>query len=316
MSYEGVSEGTVTLVNSSQYFTYRIGWRVQGQGSAGYNPYNYVIWFNVNEGVAEDDGYPVKGNMMLVDAIEGQTNFAAIHFVEFAETFKEPAQKAQMVKDNMAVYVETLYHHRENGTLNPETYISPVTLAQEYSTSYNSTGYYSYAIGFAAATGMAVPDTASLSTMTLSYQGKLYEGLLFSQEAPGSGVWEADTPYNPDYIGGKQFFATVDGGIIELTGPFTIKTMETKDGSTVQTTTVQKYVYQSGTNTTEYAELQAELSALRQQIENLEPTASGGGATTGGSDFLDWSFMGIDAEIVVAAAAVALGALYLREGQH
>jgi hypothetical protein len=215
-------------------------------------------------------------------------------------------QKAAFVKDNMAVYVETLYNAKQNGTLDAAAHVNPYTLAQEYATDYQSTGYYSYAIGMAASMGMSVPDVGNLSVMVVEHDGKLNEGLLFSQNAPDNDTWVTGQTYNPDYIEGKQFFATVDGEVIELTKPFVIKSMENKQGEQVSSTTSQTYVYYSGVNTTEYAELQAELTSLRQEIESLEPTVSNPGTTGDGGDTTIFDNLSPTAILAIAAVAVVV----------
>lgn len=210
--------------------------------------------------------------------------------------------KDQMVRDNGALWVESVYADAQNGTVNATDHVSTTTIAQEWATDYNTTGYYAYAAAVFANSGWYVPDQNTTGTMTISTGQGTYEGQLFSQGAPPSGVWETNVTYDADYINGTQLFATSDGRTIELNSTFTITEMYNRDGARIQTTTPQTYDYQT-TNTSEYTALQNSLSELRETINAMD-TSGGGGSSSSNDTVL----------LIVGIAAIALLATQGRDG--
>ena len=93
---------------------------------------------------------------------------------------------------------------------------------------------------------------------------------------------------------------TTDGNKVEFAEGenFTITAMRGKDGSSISSAETTEYVYKTA-NSTELMEMQQQLTALRQEIEEREPTggAGGSGGTSPNTIML----------ILAAAAAVAIG---------
>ena len=114
--------------------------------------------------------------------------------------------------------------------------------------------------------------------------GTQYEGVLFSQENPASGQFEANNTYNPNQIGGTQYVVTSDR-IVELESNFTVDDITTTDGQTVQNVTIQKTTYETS-NVTGLKQQYEDLAYKRAQIEAREKAlkqSAGGGLLGGGS---------------------------------
>lgn len=236
-----------------------------------------------------------------VAAFDTFSSQMALHFPSYKSEWDALQSKESQVEANAEAYASSLYNATQNGTANVSDYVSGATLAQEYATNYNDTGFYAYLVGFSATQGMAIPDLENTSLMTIQTATDTYQGLLMSQEAPSSGVWEVGVTYHTADIGGKQFVATTDGQLVELEGEFSITSMEGPDGESINSTTSQEFNYTVTNESPNYLELQEDLRALRTEIENIEPLGgSGGGA--GGFGFN----LGTSGLVVIAAGAAAV----------
>lgn len=205
----------------------------------------------------------------------------------YSSTWGNITSTQSRLNDNVDAYVSEIYTEAEAGNIDPTEYIEPGTMVQEYSQQYNETGYWAYSVASLSAMGLETPDLNGTGQMTVDYQGNTYNGLIMSQQAPTygpnstktNGTWYSGYEYHTSNIDGSQLLVTTDGEQLEMEGNFTITEMTDKDGETIDTTTTQEYNYKT-TNTTEYNQLQEELSLLRQEIESREPTAGGGSTTT------------------------------------
>jgi hypothetical protein len=202
------------------------------------------------------------------------------------------------LNDNIDKFTKRINDGIDNGTVDPANVTSAQTLAQEYSTQYNETGYWAYSVAQLSAMGLSAPDLNGTSQMTVQSGDQTYTGMLMSQEAPDNGTWQVGETYNASTISGMQLMVTLDGNRVELDGEFTIESMTDEGGNSINETSTQTYSYKT-TNTTEYVELQQELQQLRQEIEEEEPT--GGGGSDGGSQPL-----GDQTGLVLGGAVVAL----------
>lgn len=207
-----------------------------------------------------------------------------IDLLTIKETNVEIESQSAQMKANLAPYVDTLYNETQAGNISAAEHINPLTLAQEYSTDYNTTGYHSYAIATLAGLGYTSPQLNGTDYMTIAYGGQQYNGLLFSQEAPSStnGTWVANQAYSTLAIPGSQVIATTDGRLIEMDGSFTIVAMKDKNGNDIQETGTQQYYYNT-TNVSEYEALQQSIRELRTEIESRQLQPAGGGGAIGGS---------------------------------
>lgn len=291
-----------TLINGSTYNTMELRLAMYYQAcNCWYNENARVDrgWVNRTIGGSNNN---VSG--VYVGPITGETSYVAFDFVTYGQRWANIEAKSTQLEANAQEYASALYNASEAGNLSTVDYVNGATLAQEYSTDYTSTGYYSYAVGWAATAGFAIPDLGNTSAMTIDTAGATYQGLLMSQTAPSGGTWQTGVTYDANLIGGKQFVATLDGSVVELTGEFTITSMEDEDGASITETQVQQTDYTVANTSAEYEALQQEIRSLQTEIvEDTQTTGGGGGAS--GSGFLG---LGTTELLIVA---VALGGLVL-----
>jgi hypothetical protein len=187
----------------------------------------------------------------------------------------------QYVQRNIGPVIKSMYDKKVNdGKVLDSDYLSCDTLAQEYSTDYNTTGHWSYAMGHAACAGYSLPDLNKSARMIVDYNGNEYVGQVMSQNAPGSGMWEAGVTYDTSNIKGSQFILTYNNTIKEMNGQFTVKSIYDKNNKTLDSVNTQEYYYETQ-NVSDLQETQDKISQLRYEIEQNEPVAQTAG--TGGS---------------------------------
>lgn len=235
--------------------------------------------------------YPANGRgPITVPATSDTTSVDLYPPEEHSRIFEDFNTLSAQVKDNTDVWVNNSYDDFQTGNLTLSNYVSPLTLAQEYSTDYSETGYLYYAVSSLAAQGFDVPDLNSTASMTIeTASGDRYTGLIASSSSPPNGEWMVGKYYNPDLIDGAQFFVVATGdanssSIITLEDTFQIIDMENNDGDSIDSTSNQKYVYQTQ-NTSEYRELLKDISRAQTEVEKSEPVPGGGGGGGGGFDF-------------------------------
>ncbi|WP_435098469.1 hypothetical protein [Halarchaeum sp. P4] len=212
-------------------------------------------------------------------------------------------KKAALAKQNLAATASWKVDAYQAGELDLANATSPLTLAQEYSTSYAETGNLAYARATAAAAGYATPSLKNVSVMTVrdAQAGYNYTGALLSQTAPDNGTWMLGQQYNAAQIDGVQLVATTTGKTHTLQGNFTVTSMKNANGETLNQTHVRQYDY-TVSNSSQYIQLQQELNELRETIANR--TASGGTSdpgSGGGSGSL--AIVGLLAVLAVAGVA-------------
>jgi hypothetical protein len=216
------------------------------------------------------------------------------------------------LKSNIQSYVENLYYDyreddlglgSENKTAN---YISPSTLAQEFSLNYNASQSEAYAWAYAAQAGYQTPNLNQTSGMTITYNSTTYDGILFADSNPNNNSWVAGYSYNSSDISGDERFITDTGQVLTLNGSFTINEIRSSDGGTINETTVQQYYYKTS-NTSEFEDLQQRLQDLSLQIEEYEN--SPGAGSGGGIGFGPGALGGREVLIILLVAVLAGTAL-------
>lgn len=305
-NYLEIREGTITLANGTTFVEYYMEADGNVEAGGGRTAQFHVDHTNGASSDFEDythgitvDPYDTNLGYTVLDLDDTQSG-GRPWMAEYSDI--ETARTNTVA--NAEEYAVALHGGVQNGTVNATTYVSPSTLAQEYSTDYNSTGYYTYAVAWAGTAGFAIPDLNETSLMTIQTATDTHEGLLLSQNSPNGSVWEVGTQYSASVIPGKQFVATTDGNVTELTGEFSITSMEDENGVEVQNTTTQEFDYTTTNTTAEYAALQEEIRHLQAEILEEDPdTAPGGGS---GSDGLgNLGLYGLIAAVVVAGLALA-----------
>lgn len=191
-------------------------------------------------------------------------------------------------KDELEVYINNTYDEYQSGDIGNEDLIDPYLAAREYSP--DPGNFSTWATTSLTLLGTNSPETLENTgnfTVTDETANETLHGILLSDENPPSGSFATGETYDATALGGTQYVVTPDG-VEELTGNFTVESITTKDGESVNETAYREINY-STTSTEGYqqvldelAQTQAELDALQE--ESRAPTGGGGGV--GGGDFL------------------------------
>ncbi|AAV47116.1 unknown [Haloarcula marismortui ATCC 43049] len=183
----------------------------------------------------------------------------------------------------MYTLAENTYSAYQAGEINNSDLVDPYVLASQQSPGDDFQGWAAAQLTLLGTNSPENFDQIGSFNVTTE-SGTQYEGVLFSQENPASGQFENGTTYNTSNIGGTQYVVTSDR-IVELDGEFTIDSISTQDGQTVQNVTIQKTTYET-TNVTELKQQYEDLAYKRAQIEAREKAlkqSAGGGFLGGGS---------------------------------
>lgn len=310
----GTTTKTVTLVNGSSVVSKQLEMVSSvnvGNAPNGLGYYeedsNYVLSPSANLRINSSD-FAVQGStvdwtkdnigydyspVLTTDRIKIRptTDLASTRVVDvsdFSTTWYDIKERTTETKEEVGVYVnQSLGPAVENGNLNATSYVSPATLAQEYSQDYNGSESYVHATALAAYNGFDTPNLDQTASMTISHDGETYTGLILSQEAP-SGGWQANQQYDPALLSGIQMFAVSNSGnssgMIELDGPFSITSIEGTNGEQIEEATTVNITYQTSNASANYTEMQQEIRSLNEKIEQRQNTIGGGGGGGGGDD--------------------------------
>lgn len=228
--------------------------------------------------------------------------------IKYSDELQNIYSLSTNVEDNVDSWADKTYHSFQNSTFNTSEYVDPTTLAQEFATDYNSTGYYSYAAASLAVAGLGTPNLTNTGRMTVSNQGTNITGLLMSQASPPNGTWETGVTYNAGVLDGEQFVIDTNGTQQNLIGDFTITSMTDTDGSSITETKSENYSHQA-INNDEYLAQQENLTDLRTAMESRESSSIGGGSGGGGGSLSTAAMLGL-------LGAVGGAFLLLRGGRN
>jgi hypothetical protein len=246
---------------------------------------------------------------------------------------------------NADTFATNLYQNYSAGDLDPSEWLDPLTLASEFATDYESTGYHSYAAAEAAL--MGVPgDSDHNMRVTLSSAGITVTGSIWTDWEPeGEGnSWVVGKTYDPSntskdvflsyeytgdsYIEGADQFTRDSSGNYVADGNVTADNYDTYD-DVVQVgfqSIEEPFTIEEATNTktgekvSEFAlesknaqtadvtltqEQFNELLAYRTELRESEPSLGSGG----GFDFTQFGFGGIPGEGVVLGIAGVIALL-------
>jgi len=244
------------------------------------------------------------------------------------------------VNSNGADFVSNAYPAVESGEIDPADLWDPLTLAQEASTDYNSTGYYSFSSASLSAIGLAgdqnVSHVVETQYTTSEYNGSenatletatynaTIEGTLFLSGAD-SLTLDTGTTYYPSNLSGTPYMTVASatdstgesindtGAQIQLQNSFTIlNATNTQTGDPVQTTSAEDKNYTT-TNITEFKQTIDRLQNERQMLEE-ERSSWGGGDSTPTPENKQSSLDPAALLLITAGAAVI--ALLLKGGSN
>jgi len=239
------------------------------------------VTFNLTTGDRPDGAAP---HGMMVLSHDGQASkIQAQDFSAYKTQWDAIKSQSSTVVADMDTLAENTYSAYQNGEINNSDLVDPYVLASQQSAGDDFQGWTAAQLTLL---GTNSPDNFDQigSFNVTTGDGTQYEGVLFSQENPASGQFENGTTYNTSNIGGTQYVVTSDR-IVELDGEFTIDSISTQDGQTVQNVTIQKTTYETS-NVTELKQQYEDLAYKRAQIEAREKAlrqSAGGGFLGGGS---------------------------------
>ncbi|WP_255151333.1 hypothetical protein [Halorarius halobius] len=197
------------------------------------------------------------------------------------------------IRANGGPFVEEVYQKYEAGELNASDLLGTAELAGRSSTSYNSTGYYSFLAVEMATLGWHSDLNTSF---TVDYNGSTYNGQVF-YSGDDSVTFENGTTYHPVNYNGSFYMAaqTANGSkVLPLEDNFTVTRLTNPvSGDDLNKTTTEQYTYATGNASA----LQAELDKLAELREELKEANS---AASGGSD----SDSGVGAKVIIGVLAL------------
>jgi hypothetical protein len=224
------------------------------------------------------------------------------------------------VNSNIDAYADEVFAAYQAGELSTTDLLDPTTLASQASTSYNSTGYYSFASAELAAIGLTGDTNAShvvQTTWNRSYRNETGALVWDNRTVNVTGTMfltgsnmslETGTEYDPDNINGAEYIAVssvenetgttlnYSEPYFEVTDNFTIvEATNTKTGETVNVTTAQEQNF-SSTNASQLADELDRLQELRAYYEEQQANNGGG---------ISFDFGGVETGVIIALLAVA-----------
>jgi len=231
------------------------------------------------------------------------SNYNSIQYIDFARyksQWSEIQTQNTQVQNDMDTLAENTYSAYQQGEINNSDLVDPYVLASQQSAGNDFQGWAAAQLTMLGTNSPENFDQIGSFNVTTA-SGTQYEGVLFSQENPASGQFENGTTYNTSNIGGTQYVVTSDR-IVELDGEFTIDSISTQDGQTVQNVTIQKTTYET-TNVTELKQQYEDLARKRAEIEAREQNlrgSAGGGLLGGSSSSLVLVLIGVGALYAVS----------------
>jgi hypothetical protein len=313
---EGFPKVAAQGVNGSKINTTAIKFRACAEHSDGSRPCDSYTWvpgksrtFPVGRDWDSPSAYFTVKSLYVKPPNDDYDPATYTGFTRWNDIWNNLEDTQTRLNDNIDKFTEQIDKGIQNGTVDPANATSAQTLAQEYSTQYNETGYWSYSVARLSALGLSSPDLDQTSQMTVKSGNNVYTGILMSQDAPDNGTWRVGKQYDAGKIPGMQIMVTTSGDRHKLQGKFSIQEMKDEQGMSIDETSTQTYSYKT-TNTSGYLELQAQLEELRQEIEEQEPKASGGGGSSGQSP-LEELATALGVSVTLVAGGVIAGSLSL-----
>lgn len=316
--YDGFTKVNITLTNGTKYqvlgikmFSRNVNTgtnetftivpttgKVSTAGSGNYNPVDHF-------GIIMNNDTGFNSNY--------SPNYVYMDWREYNNKITENRNQEQKVKDNMAVIADNVYANYSNGDINVTEMLenNPQLLAEQYSSDYNSTGYWAYAVGTLASQGMSYPDMVKYSNVTIEKSdGTRITGMPLIENSAIDQLKVGKT-YNPDNIGSSVVMVNQEtGNFDKITKNFTIISAYDKEGNATSTVGYTEHTYDQS-NTTQFQEEINGLKDLSAEIESLESVnGGGGGSTSTGESFgsvLSNKYFGFPVWAYLAASIVVAG---------
>ncbi|RLM48162.1 hypothetical protein DVK00_06600 [Haloarcula sp. Atlit-47R] len=276
----GTTSKSMQLLNGNTTTVDGINVREWDFGDNHWNPYSQDVYINTGP-VTPQSGHTVSA----VRAKPTSSTSDGVEYLKFSE-FAEQWTQIKTHNSNVQAEIQTLanntYSAYQQGEISNSDLVDPYMLASQQSPGDDFQGWAAAQLTLMGTNSPENFDQIGSFNVTTG-DGTQYKGVLFSQENPASGQFENGTTYNTSNIGGTQYVVTSDR-IVELEGEFTIDSISTHDGQTVQNVTIQKTTYET-TNVTELKQQYEDLARKQAEIEAREQNLRGsaGGGLLGGS---------------------------------
>lgn len=237
-------------------------------------------------------------------------------FSNVLQAYDQLSTARDRVNSNLSTFISDLYSAYEPGEIPLEQVLDPLTLYDQMSTDYDTTGYHGYAAASAAILGIPSSQGNEMFLYLEDSQVEV-EATLYTQHSPtdadGNAVgfktgqtYDPTTWDSPAFMAYQGVFEDENGEVseetdfVKLDQAFTIRQMSDKDGNEVETTNLQSDNYQTSEITKLREELEQLYQVQKEMQEEAEKETSGGG---GGFD------LGGDNTPLILVGAGALVAL-------
>ena len=287
IEYQGLNSVSYTLTNGSSH-TYQAPKVFVDAGYDSGDNINPTLTAHTAPNNVESSAGSGRSSVHLESLIirapnDNYQNLKVVQWQEFNTLNSEIQSQNSQVQSDMDTLAENTYSAYQAGEINNSDLVDPYVLANQQSAGDDFQGWTAAQLTLMGQNSPENFDQIGSFNITTE-SGTQYEGVLFSQENPASGQFEANNTYNPNQIGGTQYVVTSDR-IVELESNFTVDDITTTDGQTVQNVTIQKTTYETS-NVTELKQQYEDLAYKRAQIEAREKAlkqSAGGGLLGGGS---------------------------------
>jgi hypothetical protein len=278
----GISERknvTYTLLNGSSYEGTGFG-----VGASG----NDATVSATSGAVTKPSDSQITWHEVRVESVGGNPKFTFMDLSEEPARWDRITAQRNSVHDEIDTFVNNTYSAYQGGEITNEDLVDPYLAAREYGP--DPENYSAWATTTLTLMGQNTPETLENTgnfTVTDQTRNETLNGILLSDENPASGSFAAGETYDATALNGTQYVVTADG-VEELTGNFTVESITTKTGESVESADYREINYTT-TSTEGYQEVLDELAQTQAEIDALQEEArapTGGGGIGGGGDFL------------------------------
>ena len=260
-------------------------------------------WFTVFPATPGSSDRYTGGEFRFVDQDGNVVN--EFSSAKYPETFTKGGEVQNRATSNIETVVEQVYANYDKGELDASEILGPLEATQLASTSYESTGKFSYASLSLEQMGLANPEQATFTvSWTENGSNKTKDGQLFVSNDYNSSL-EANKSYTieePVFYIYQQSEDSAER--IDLTGKqFTIEEIrDAETGDKLNKTTVQQNEFYTRDTT----ELQSQLESLESDIQELKTSGGFFGGFDGFGNFT--GSLGPSAYAILALLLVIAGA--------
>lgn len=337
---------TVTLVNGSNYsltkyvyhpFDYDLAtFSITNPGNGGGGPEIYALHPDYDRDIYEstgDNGYT---------GLDGQNANLILDNYKWYQTWNQTQNIAEQMKANYAGpngVAEQAINQVNASEFDANEFVDANTLATQFSTNYDSTGYYGWRAAEAALLGWngtlnesfsITYDPAGTTTTYSNTTGNITSnttelgprnmtGVLYTNWAPNStnGSFDTGATYNTSNADSPVYFinqtTSNTTNMVALDGTFTINEMtNVRTGGAVNSTTLEEQNRQTANVSATLEEMQRLLELEQNAIESYD--TSGGGSGGGGGDWFNFGDLSLGGAALGGLVALGAALILLGDG--